>query len=796
MLTPHVLIPNSGSIQLVRAGCRLIKSVNNNGVLSEARGINSTIDTVIRYDDPRVTAEQLREQFPNDPVGAAHSWLNTYRFKFNANPDDTTVETPNEPVFKNGDVDDLIGLKWLNDFLIALSDLLHGIGLRMVGPNFSTGYPAIESWNTLLPLLHKMKANGDILSIHGYSVIPPGDDNDNTNRLEQIFDRVLAPNGLQDMFMMYGEWGEIEYKKDLFDNNHNLIRGALSDDEYAARLIAGDARLMAFKRKARNFLGATIFTFGSDNVAWDDYNVGNDGNKVPPKLSDRIRNTPEDSTQPVVMAQGIDVSHHQGAIDWERVKAAGIQFAFIRVSDGLSRDTRFDFNWSEAKAKGILRGVYQFFRPNIDPVAQANLLVTDVASFERGDIPPVLDVEVFDGATDQQMIDRITKWIEVIKTKLGVEPLIYTSAGFWNQIAPTFKPVKDLWIANWTTRPTPTLPHAWSDYRFWQYTSSGRVDGISTNVDRNRFNGTLEQLRAYIDSIPVIVPPEDRPPQMWQIDQRVKVGSRNGSTALNVRSQPVGGVIGNPLFALSVGVEVTVKSLPFYALLNGNKIAWVRIRTDDGREGYVSQTYLDPLPVIEQPIELLFNPSFELGHYFWHDVPELAIPNGYDFWYQGDVSLRLDRQDDPFFPPECVNWNRNQAPEHEKNVLFLDDQFNEKVFKGWGPIWFRISQVVNLTPGKRYRFTAPVFPDLVMRYENGEKVWADDPLAGEIRLTLDDVDIPWMNGNDFRFGEYTSHTMTFTATDDLHEVAVECRGRWGLIENGFFFDKFSLEEVQ
>lgn len=261
MLTPHVLIPNSGSIQLVRAGCNLIKSVNNAGVLQEAIEINPSIVDVIRYDNPRVTSEQLREQFLNNPQAAAQHWIDIYNPKLAANPNLKKVESPNEPVFKTADNrDDLIGLKWLNDFLVALSDLLHAMGFKMVGPNFSTGYPSIESWNTLLPLLRKMFDNNDILSIHGYSVVSPDQDNDNTNRLEQIFDRILNPNGLGDMFMMYGEWGEIEYKTDLFDNNHNLIRRALSDQEYAARLIAGDARLMAFKRKAKNFLGATVYT--------------------------------------------------------------------------------------------------------------------------------------------------------------------------------------------------------------------------------------------------------------------------------------------------------------------------------------------------------------------------------------------------------------------------------------------------------------------------------------------------------------------------------------------------------
>src|SRR5262249_54505220 len=62
---------------------------------------------------------------------------------------------------------------------------------------------------------------------------------------------------------------------------------------------------------------------------------------------------------------GIDVSIYQGTIDWQKVHAAGIEFAFIRVSDGLDTlDSKYDVNWAGARAAGVLRGTYQFFREN------------------------------------------------------------------------------------------------------------------------------------------------------------------------------------------------------------------------------------------------------------------------------------------------------------------------------------------------------------------------------------------------------------------------------------------------
>src|SRR6188508_74828 len=62
--------------------------------------------------------------------------------------------------------------------------------------------------------------------------------------------------------------------------------------------------------------------------------------------------------------KGIDVSKWQGTINWPAVKQGGVQFAFIRLSDGANyKDPKFATNWAGAKSAGIIRGVYQFFRP-------------------------------------------------------------------------------------------------------------------------------------------------------------------------------------------------------------------------------------------------------------------------------------------------------------------------------------------------------------------------------------------------------------------------------------------------
>ena len=204
--------------------------------------------------------------------------------------------------------------------------------------------------------------------------------------------------------------------------------------------------------------------------------------------------------------EGIDVSYWQGSINWDQVAADGISFAFIRVSDGTTTyDNKFQYNWSEAKRVGIVRGVYQFFRPNQDPVAQADLLISEIGgAMTPGDLPPVIDVESSGGLSKSTVVNRVAQWVDRIETVLGVSPIIYTSPGLWSSYANS-SAFGDytLWVAHYYVN-CPTMPTGWSDWEFHQYTDSGDVDGIgSVYVDRNVFNGTMADLQALTYGDPI-----------------------------------------------------------------------------------------------------------------------------------------------------------------------------------------------------------------------------------------------------------------------------------------------------
>jgi GH25 family lysozyme M1 (1,4-beta-N-acetylmuramidase) len=194
--------------------------------------------------------------------------------------------------------------------------------------------------------------------------------------------------------------------------------------------------------------------------------------------------------------EGVDVSEFQGAINWPQAHGAGIAFGIARVSDGVQHlDPTFHANWNGMKAAGVIRGTYQFFRASEDPIAQANLLVAQMGALEPGDLPPTADVEVFDGQSAATLVARLQAWVNQVRARTGVNPIIYTAPGFWDQFRATI-PGTDLWVADWFVR-APVNPVGWSSHRFWQYVDNGHVPGIPAVVDRDRWNGSLADLVAY-----------------------------------------------------------------------------------------------------------------------------------------------------------------------------------------------------------------------------------------------------------------------------------------------------------
>jgi len=185
---------------------------------------------------------------------------------------------------------------------------------------------------------------------------------------------------------------------------------------------------------------------------------------------------------------GIDVSHYQGAIEWDELAADGHDFAFIKATEGKElKDKAFFVNWTLAGKTGIRRGAYHFFRPEVKAEQQARNFFETV-ELAPGDLPPVIDVEDRGKLSAKQLVTRVTRLAEMMEIRYGVKPIIYTGQNFYNRFLAGQFDDHPLWLARYDVDEPVTV--CGRTYTFWQYTDRGRLPGIHGNVDRNVFMGT------------------------------------------------------------------------------------------------------------------------------------------------------------------------------------------------------------------------------------------------------------------------------------------------------------------
>ncbi len=197
--------------------------------------------------------------------------------------------------------------------------------------------------------------------------------------------------------------------------------------------------------------------------------------------------------------EGIDVSHHNGTVDWAAVKNAGIRFAFAKATDGQSFvDDRYSTNQAEADALALPFGAYHFAEPDKTPddaILEADHFLA-VANLRGRHLLPVLDLEVNGGLGARKLRAWAKAWLARVEAVLGVKPIIYSSPSFWNVRVGGSRWFADhgyrLWIAHWGAN-QPTVPaHNWGGrgWTFWQYNDRGAVDGVQGNVDLDHFRGS------------------------------------------------------------------------------------------------------------------------------------------------------------------------------------------------------------------------------------------------------------------------------------------------------------------
>jgi lysozyme len=188
---------------------------------------------------------------------------------------------------------------------------------------------------------------------------------------------------------------------------------------------------------------------------------------------------------------GIDVSSYQGKIDWQKVKAmeedsVQVKFAIIKATEGvLLVDPYFQRNWREAAKTGIVCSAYHFFRPKKSGEWQARFFLQTV-QFEKGDLPPVVDIEQLDGVHPEKMRKELKDFLFRIERKTGVKPIIYSGLSFYKDYLDGYFEEYPLWVAHYYQ---PKLKLESTRWVFWQHSDKARINGINHVVDFNAFNG-------------------------------------------------------------------------------------------------------------------------------------------------------------------------------------------------------------------------------------------------------------------------------------------------------------------
>jgi len=214
-------------------------------------------------------------------------------------------------------------------------------------------------------------------------------------------------------------------------------------------------------------------------------------------------------------AQGIDVSHYQGAVNWTKVRADGVSFAFLKASQGQSwRDETFLTNAAGARAAGVRIGAYHFI--DASSVEEAKREATNFAAAIAAaggaaafQLPPAMDYEKAAAGMGRSEATQVARaFLSEAERLIGVRPIVYSYPYFAASYFDDSLGAYELWMARYANDP-PQNVGGWSQWTFWQYSDgaqggvrpNGRrsVDGIGGPVDLNEYNGTEAELAAAYD---------------------------------------------------------------------------------------------------------------------------------------------------------------------------------------------------------------------------------------------------------------------------------------------------------
>ena len=190
---------------------------------------------------------------------------------------------------------------------------------------------------------------------------------------------------------------------------------------------------------------------------------------------------------------GIDVSHHQGEIDWRAIAQSDYSFAIIKATEGGDhRDSKFIENWKAAKDNKVVVGAYHYYSFCKSPEVQF-INFSNFVPRSSGVLPPAIDLEYDNNCNGSIDVKKfrvdLLLFIHKVEQFYGAKPILYCNEDFYNKYLniPSFKGCQ-FWIRN-----VFKTPYIGGDvFEFWQFSSKGKVPGIKGFVDKNVYYGSRE----------------------------------------------------------------------------------------------------------------------------------------------------------------------------------------------------------------------------------------------------------------------------------------------------------------
>lgn len=183
--------------------------------------------------------------------------------------------------------------------------------------------------------------------------------------------------------------------------------------------------------------------------------------------------------------RGADLSSHNGDVDFNALKDAGISFVFLKATEGSGfKDSRFDSNYGAARRAGLKTGAYHFFRFDQPGYMQALNIMHSLRG-KRLDLPVAIDVEEWTNPSNHHT-DRIVGQIRQMRSTLeanGYRCMIYTNKDGYARFVRNHLEDMPLWLCSFTDIDNDI------NWTFWQYSHRGLIKGVDRLVDMNVFRG-------------------------------------------------------------------------------------------------------------------------------------------------------------------------------------------------------------------------------------------------------------------------------------------------------------------